>query len=195
MALFQADPRRHHIAAEEAGLFLQETAVQIARHGREGAAFLLDQVRQVEADRLRAILLSFAFVGEETLRPVLDRVRTALVAALASADAGVVAQAVDTANQLGLLDLADAIKPLAEHESPFVVGSVLRFLSEHFPAQARPILIRALQSPEPIVRQNAIDELDDLECKEALPSIVGLLNDPDADVREAAQWAARHLAS
>ncbi len=53
--------------------------------------------------------------------------------------------------------------------------------------------MNALKSREPIVRQNAIDELDELACKEALPNIVGLLNDPDKNVRAAAQWAAAHL--
>lgn len=54
---------------------------------------------------------------------------------------------------------------------------------------------KALKSPEPIVRQNALDELDELECKEALPCIAGLLDDPDEGVREAAHWAVGHLES
>ena len=58
---------------------------------------------------------------------------------------------------------------------------------------AKPLLYDALSSSHPIVRENAIDELDELDCKEALPRIRTLLDDPDKNVRQAAKTAIENL--
>jgi HEAT repeat protein len=83
--------------------------------------------------------------------------------------------------------------PLREHPSPYVVGSVLRFLSRNHPDRARPILLEALGSGEPVVRQNAVDEIDELGYAAALPRLRRLLEDPDEDVRQAARTAVANL--
>jgi HEAT repeat protein len=51
----------------------------------------------------------------------------------------------------------------------------------------------ALTSKEPIVRQNAVDELDELNFSQALPAIKRLLRDKDRSVRQAARTAVRNL--
>jgi HEAT repeat protein len=104
-----------------------------------------------------------------------------------------VADAVDTLNHLGFKDIIGRISDLLVHKSPYVVGSALRFISKHDPARAKPLLLKALESGESIVRQTAIDEIDHLEYKDALPRIRPLLSDPDADVRQAAQTAVKNL--
>ena len=55
------------------------------------------------------------------------------------------------------------------------------------------MLERALHSKEPVVRQNAVDELDEMNYTPALAKIKRLLADPDKDVRQAASTAVAHL--
>lgn len=193
IALFLSDPLSHGVEPDETGFFLDDVAVRIAKCGNDGVAFLLDSLAQVDEERARAILLGLAFIDKGAARQFLPRIKSVLASFLASTNPLLVAQAVDSIGALGFTEMLASITPLLHHQSPYVVGSALRFLSKHFPSQARPILMEALRSPEPIVRANAIDELDDLECTEALPSIVGLLNDPHENVRAAANWAAAHL--
>ncbi len=193
IALFQSDPLAHGVEPDEAGLFLDEVAVAIAKRGVDGAVFLLDYLVRADTQRAGAILLGLAFVDQDSGRRYLPRIRSVLASFLACSTPSLVAEAVGSSSALGFADMADSITPLLNHESPYVVGSVLRFLSRHFPSRARPILMNALRSPEPVVRANAIDELDNMECKEALPRIVELLNDPHENVRAAANWAAEHL--
>jgi vesicle coat complex subunit len=107
----------------------------------------------------------------------------------------VVAEAVDLLNQLNDSKPRTAILRLIRHDSPYVVGAVLRYMARQYPHEAVSILHKALASKEPIVRQNAIDELDDLNCKEALPAIKRLLRDPDKHVRQAARSAVKNLDS
>ena len=59
--------------------------------------------------------------------------------------------------------------------------------------RAMPLLEKALKAEEPIVRQNAVDELDEMNHRPALEKIKRLLRDPDKDVRQAARTAVAHL--
>jgi HEAT repeat protein len=69
----------------------------------------------------------------------------------------------------------------------------LRFISRLFPKEAPPILLEALEDPHYIVKENAIDELDDLGVIEAIPYIRPFLSDPHPYVVEAAQTAISNL--
>lgn len=82
---------------------------------------------------------------------------------------------------------------LRDHTSPYVRGAVLRFVSELYPELATKLLFESLRDQHALVRQNAIDELDDLGMIESLPSIRLLLNDSHPDVRQAAQTAVANL--
>lgn len=61
------------------------------------------------------------------------------------------------------------------------------------PDKAIPLLLESLESKDAIVRENAIDELDELEIKEAIPYLSKLVNDPDINVRQAAETALENL--
>ena len=154
---------------------------------------MLNSLANADGQQQKAILGAFAFADRMSTGELLPRIKSALESYFSGPDPELTAAAVDSANGLAFVDLVDSIRGLLGHESPYVVGSVLRFLSAHFPSDAKPQLFKALKSPQPIIRQNAIDELDELDCKEALPCIAGLLDDPDRSVREAAQWAVAHL--
>ena len=101
----------------------------------------------------------------------------------------VVADAIETLSTLDALEVIDRIADLRNYDSPYVVGSVLRFLSRHSPSRARPLLLEALSSDQSIIRQNAVDELDELMDVAALPHLRRLLNDEDKAVRQAAHTA------
>jgi HEAT repeat protein len=61
------------------------------------------------------------------------------------------------------------------------------------PEKAIPLLLASLESEDAIIRENAIDELDDLDFKGAVPYLSKLINDPDINVRQAAQTALDNL--
>jgi HEAT repeat protein len=61
------------------------------------------------------------------------------------------------------------------------------------PDKAIPLLLESLESKDAIVRENAIDELDKLNIREAIPYLSKLVNDSDTNVRQAAQTALENL--
>ena len=189
--LFVSDAAcRDHV--DEKDLWLQEIAAQIARNGNEGLIFLLRTIGNSNPSRARAVLLAFSFLDPVVAKERSAELKEALLACLTSDEPLLVAQAIDALNDLGM-EVRDEVNALVNHPSPYVVGSVLRFMSRRSPGEAKPILLRSLGSKDPIIRQNAIDELDALECKEALEPIRSLVNDGDKNVRQAAQTAIKHL--
>ncbi len=180
------------VPAEERELWLQEAAVQIARSGPWGVSCLLAFARYADEVRLRALLLGLSTVEKlssrecasicELARRLLDDQRPTIVA-----------EAVDTLRQLGCAEAERSVAGLLDHPSPYVVGSALRFLARRVPEKAALLLEKALESREPIVRENAVDELDEMNYTPALEKIRRLLEDPDEDVRQAAQTAVAHL--
>ena len=90
-------------------------------------------------------------------------------------------------------DTEAQVLPLLKHASPYVRGSVLRFMSELYPERAVPLLIDALNDAHFIVRENAADELGELEAVEALPFLRASLQDAHPHVRQAAETAIEML--
>ncbi len=135
IALFLSDPLAHGVEPDEAELFFQETAVRIAKCGYDGAVFLLDNLQRADTERVRALLLALSFIDKDTVNQLADRIKCVLASYLSSSNPYLVAESVDSINHLGLAEMADAIIPLLKHESPYIVASVHRFLSSHFPAR------------------------------------------------------------
>lgn len=178
---------------DEQGLWLEEVAVRIAQTGPKGVEFLLPFIANADELRVRAILLALS-LGERKLS---SRKRASLCELaqrlLNDNRAMVVAEAVDTLSKLACPVASESINALLHHPSPYVVGSALRYFARHDPQKAVPLLEEALMSAEPIVRENAVDELDEMNYGPALAKIKPLLRDPDGDVRQAAHAAVRHL--
>lgn len=177
----------------EKDLWFQEVAVRIARAGSEGVSFLLGSIPNLDRIRLRAVLLALSFIPKAVAEARLEELKGVLVRFLAANDPELILEAIESLNHLGAVDVTREVLPLLAHPSPYVVGSALRYLSRHHPELAKPALLGALKSNEPIVRQSAIDELDDLGCSEAVPYIRSLLEDEDMDVRQAARTALANL--
>jgi vesicle coat complex subunit len=191
--LFQTTQLPTDVAPEEADLWFQEVAAAIARQGRW--ELLLDPARSQEPRKIRAAILGISLVEQDRLLPRREVVEEALLRFLGSPDPMVVAEAVDALRRLDFAGHLAKVETLLQHESPFVVGSALRYLAGLYPERALPHLLAALSSSEAIVRENAVDELDDLGWTEAVPQIRQLWNDPEPNVREAAQTAVAHLES
>lgn len=193
-AAFDGDPcQLLRLPHEERGLALMELAVRLGQSGEPGADFLLQRLPGADAERARAILLGLTAVPTEVLARRKERFGKVLREHLQDERPLVVAEAIDGLRLLGFKEAMPDVAPLLQHASPYVAGSVLRFLSRHDPVQAHPLLLAALDSPEPLVRQNAIDELEELACVEALPRLRTLVADRDELVRQAAQTAVAHL--
>jgi hypothetical protein len=192
MAAFSSD-RPHHDDLEERDLWLQEVAVRIAQAGDEGLSFLIKSIPDADQARLRAIVLAFSFIPQLVAVARSRELKEILMEFLGGKNPIVIAEAIDGLNALGFTDILPNVIPFLNHHSPYVVGSVLRYLSRHYPEKARPILLESLRSTEPIVRQNAVDEIDHLGWVEAIPQLQSLVDDPDNDVRQAVQTALTNL--
>ncbi|HYT93731.1 MAG TPA: HEAT repeat domain-containing protein [Gemmataceae bacterium] len=179
--------------AEDPFLWFSEVALAIAQDGEAGVNWLLHHLPEDDEDRLRAVLFALSSVEGDLRDQRRSQLEQFLLAVLADQRPLIVAAAVDGLTALDCADALDRVLPLLAHDSPYVVGSVLRFLARHHPEKARPALLLALKSAEPIIRQNAVDELDELDYVEALPALRRLLNDEDGYVRQAAQTAVSNL--
>ncbi|MBY0523274.1 MAG: HEAT repeat domain-containing protein [Gemmataceae bacterium] len=172
----------------------EEVAAEIARSGKHGLDFLLQHLKQVDESRVRAILTSLAFLNRRLLTAKnRSEIKARLLALLGHHDPLVIADAIDALRILDFHDEIGTIQRLLDDPSPYIGGSVLRFLRQHSPESVRPLLESALKSSDPIIRQNGVDELDELDSIESLPRLRELLDDPDEDVRQAARTTVAHL--
>jgi len=172
---------------------LQELAVAIAQVGREEVDWLLAFAPYADELRLRAILLAMSCVAEALSEQQREHICEYARRLLADKRPMIVAEAIDTLSHLDCRRAKQRIATLNRHSSPYVRGSVLRYFARQYPKEAVPLLERALNSREAIVRQNAVDELDEMSYTPALAKIKRLLEDPDEDVRQAARTAVEHL--
>jgi HEAT repeat protein len=174
-------------------LWLQEVATQLARKGARGIDFLLLWMSSEDEPRLRAALVALSFVASKLSSRKRAQICEQARRLLGDKRKRVVAEAVDALSRLECPSAEQDVYPLLAHESPYVSGSAVRFVARRLGKEAAPLLLRALQSQEPIVRQNAVDELDEMNYLPALPQIRQLLQDPDEDVRQAARTAVAHF--
>jgi HEAT repeat protein len=170
---------------DEATLFFGEVGALL---GPSDPAFLIGQVGNPNEDRARGALVGLSFVPT----PGAD-VEAAFVSALDDARPMVIAEALHGLAALGKPAAVERAIPLLAHDSEYVRAAAGRYLARVRPEAGRPALFAALHDPSFIVRESAIDELDEAQVVAALPSIAALTRDPHPDVREAAQTAYEHL--
>jgi len=101
-------------------------------------------------------------------------------------EALVVAAAIDGLRRIGSAEWP-IISSQLHHSSPYVRGAVLRYAKEALGKDALPLLLAGLDDEDPIVRENAIDELDGSISADDAYLIAPCLNDPAVHVRQAAQ--------
>jgi Restriction endonuclease/HEAT repeats len=185
---FRAEPP---VGREFAAAYYEELAHRIRQHGTEGASFLLRKADGADEKRLRAILsaISYPRLRGPQRHEVLGVLRTYLN----DSRPMLVQEAVDGLGYQMDRESLDQVLALLRHQSPYVRGSVLRYISRIARREAPVALVAALSDADPIVRQNAIDELDDLGAVSALLHIRPLLRDPHPEVQEAARTAVKEL--
>ncbi len=176
---------------EYACTYYTEVALHIRERGGDaGVNYLWNSFERADTDRQRAII--FALSEPSIAMPAL---KERLLSLLHDARPMVVMESVDGLARLGAADATDRVIDLQQHPSPYVRGSVLRFMRRIHPDRAFPLLIKAIEDPHALVREVAADELGELQNLDAIPHLRPLLVDPDSDVRQAAQTAIEILES
>jgi hypothetical protein len=103
----------------------------------------------------------------------------------------------ETINSLSLLKASNYLPIIVDMYgntiSAIVKGSILRYMQRLQYPKAKEVLVLALNDREPIVRENALDELDELGDSDVIPYIIPLLKDDNANVRQAAQTTLLNL--
>ncbi len=171
---------------EEAALYFGELAIRIQQYGEPSLDFLLAERPTIEQDedRLRALLLGLTYEKRDDAA-----VRTILLEYLDDARPLVVMDALDGLRYWRVSDAQQQVNALSQHRSPYVRGGVVRYMAGVFPNEATELLLAALHDEHFIVRESAIDAIDDEGLKALLPAVRPLLEDVHPDVRGAAQWA------
>lgn len=164
-------------------VFFGELAHRIAA-SEEGIEFLHKLALKSSGQKLAGIIDGLAEGGDRI------ELRSLLIETVASEDEYVLISTLDAARFVRLALPFDRVHELLDAPpSDFVLAAMHRYLAGMKSEDVIPDLISALSHQSPIVRQNAIDELADLNYQPAVQAITGLLNDPDPQVREAAQYA------
>ncbi len=188
-ARFRAPPPDDPEDADYYQIWYDEVAIAIReRDPEEGARFLRGEVASADPERLTAILLAITWFHER------DRGNAdLLIEGLEDPNEHVVARSIDGLSWLGDCAGTEQVLALGADPRPWVRGAVLRFASRVVPDRAPALLLDALRDPHYIVRENAIDELDELGYTPALARIEALCADPDPHVRQAALSAIPNL--
>lgn len=173
-----------------AASYYSEVTQLISQQGEPGVYFLLQTIDRVDTERLRAVIYA---LSSHPLTP--PEFTDQLVKYLRDQRSFIVAEAIDGLSRRNVRSSLNEVLKLQNHSSPYVRGSVLRFVKHLYPSESLPMLIQALGDSDFIVRENAADELGDLGNIQAIPSLRPLLQDPHIDVRQAAQTAIEVLQS
>lgn len=183
------EARKHgSYSEEEEDLYYAEVAGRIRLRGEEGIGFLKSEVCNADTARLRAILSALAWPKFDD--PSLPEL---FLLYLNDQRPMIVAEAVDGLSGQEVKEAVDRVLQLLSHSSPYVRGSVLRYMRQLYPDKSFSLLVTALKDPDYIVRENAVDELDYLGNQEAISYLYPLLKDSHPDVRQAAQTAIENL--
>jgi len=170
--------------------YYMEVAARIGEQGNDGMRFLKEQVDRVADDepRLRAVMLGLMTPG--LTDPWVERF---LLARLGDRRPAIVMEAIVDLTALQTLAAHDQMRALAAHRSPYVRGAVLRYLGALFPMEAKPLLLAGLTDRHFVVRESAVDALDEMNAVDTIDAIRPLRNDAHPHVRQAAEWAVEHL--
>jgi len=178
------------LEGEDTSTYYSEIALLISQQGEPGVEYLYKSMNSADQERLRGII--FALTESETKT---EKLRKIMLSYLHDQRPMIVAEAIDGLCKLEEKHALDHVLVMLDHSSPYVRGSVLRFLARLYPEQALPQLLDKLKDPHFIVRENAVDELDELGIPAVVPYLKPLLSDPNPDVQQAVQTAIQNLST
>lgn len=173
---------------QEADGYYQEIAYLIRKKGTQGKLFLTTAINQANTEQLRAII--FALSTEVTQDP---KTKKLFYKYIQDKRPTIVAEAIDGLTKQKDTAAISEILALSSSQSPYIKNSALRYLSKLYPEQAFPLLREALKDPNHLVRENAADELGELDNLEAISDLLPLTKDIHPDVRQAAETAIEML--
>lgn len=173
---------------EDRATYYIEIALLIKKQGENGIKYLHKEADFASEEQLRGIL--FALTEPPANR---EKLRQMLFKYLDDQRPMIVAEAIDGLRKLEEKNVAHKVLAMLKHSSPYVRGSVLRFMARLHPNEAIPLLLDQLKDPHFIVRENIADELGDLGIPSVIPYLQPLLSDPHPDVQQAAQTAIHNL--
>ncbi|MGF1490518.1 MAG: HEAT repeat domain-containing protein [Prochloraceae cyanobacterium] len=171
---------------EYAASYYSELAFLIVDRGEAGRLFLREQINNSNNEQLGAIL--YFFSSKKHPLPL-----NILLKYLEHKSDYVILNAIEGLRMQAEKKAKKEVLKLRFHESQYVRGAVLRYLSRLYSKEARSILIEALKDPGYIVRESAIDEIEELEIIDFIPYIRPLINDPHPHVRQAAATAIKYF--
>jgi len=177
-----------------AASFYTEVGLLLARSGQEGAHFLFAQIerdkkRKIPTSKLRGVLF-----GLSQLPDAHDATSTIFLLYLHDKRPLIVADALDCLRHGNIILPLSTLVRYVEATSAYVKGAALRYISHLYPKLAKEYLLPALHDAHYIVRENAVDELAELNDPQFIPYIQPLVQDPHPHVRQAAQTTIADLA-
>jgi hypothetical protein len=176
-----------------ANFYYQEITDALIKSGQKGVLYLKNWIEQndpkvldlIGTARLRAVLFALSQVNSERDR---EWVKVLLLHYLEDERPEILAEAIDgLRHQKARYTIR--VLMLLNHPSAQVRSSVLRFFAALHPNRALPLLLLALHDSDPLVRENAADELGDLGDRRAIQPLQELCQDSCQNVREAAESA------
>ncbi|WP_327148342.1 HEAT repeat domain-containing protein [Nocardia sp. NBC_01329] len=175
-------------AGDEYDDYYEAVARELYEQGEPGIEVLTQELAGRRVPQLRAALTVLAMhQGSEVA--FVEKVKL-----LAGDSEPVIAgDAIRLLGSLGITELGERIRGMGDHPSPFVRASVLDYLARAEPESAYPALVQGLRDSDYVVRETAVDALDDLDSTESISAIEPLLEDPHEDVRLAARTAVDNL--
>lgn len=169
--------------------FYMNLASDIAATSAKGNLFLIENLITFDGIRARAAI--FALIENYDNKKAL---RKFLLKLIDDPRELVVSEVIDSLSVAGNSNDWSIIDKLVFHESPYVRGARLRFAAKKLDRElAFQILINALNDAHFIVIENAIDELEDIGLRKAIPFITKFLGYKHKHVRQAAESAIRCL--
>lgn len=140
----------------------QEIIYRIFETGQSGLNYIKTAIYKEENNisRLRALIFGLGLFKDSYLS-VFDskeEAATLLNKYLNNSNPLIIAETIDTIISLEL-NLTDKVLSLYKHKSSYVKGAVIRFIARTYKDKAIPFLLEDLNSFDPIVKQNIIDEL------------------------------------
>jgi hypothetical protein len=174
--------------AGEKKIYSQELALAILRCGIQGISLLIGLISSANTIQLQAII--FAIGSSQRCD---EKFVEILKKCIADSRATIISEAIDALRKLDIkIEFNDIVKFL-NHKSPYVRGAVIRYIAAIHTDMSKEILLQALGDPHYIVRENAVDEIESLNIREAIPYLKPLLYDKFKDVRLATEFALSSL--